>query len=209
MRIIIALCFCLLFLNAVSQRRHEWGIAITNSNTAYPFSTFGGLFQSPFHPGVELSYGFNWKTKPKHDWYQEVKLGYFYHRFVQHAIELYTDVGYRYKFSSRFYAQGALGAGYLHSVPATAKLKLDDDGTYRNDKGIGRMQAMLVFNAGVGYVVNPGSQKPVSVFATYQQVIQTPFVASYVPLLPYNCFMLGARISMKNKQQVKSPATTK
>lgn len=209
MKTFITLCCCLLFLKASSQRSHEWGIAITNNNAAYPFSTFGGLFQSPFHPGAEFSYGFNWKTKSKHDWYQQVKLGYFYHRFVQHAIEVYTNTGYRYKFSSRFFAESAIGVGYLHSVPATAKLKFDDNGEYKDNKGVGRMQAMFVFNAGAGYVVDPVSQRPVSIFATYQQLIQAPFVKSYVPLLPYNSIMIGAKITFKNKQQLKLQSTAK
>ena len=57
---------------------------------------------------------------------------------------------------------------------------------------------MFVFNIGGGYVFNPHAKKPLSVFATYQQRIQTPFVKSYVPLLPYNTLMLGCKITLKN-----------
>ena len=199
MKSILSLLCCAVCFLATAQHNKEIGIAITNSNAAFPFSKFGGLLQSPFHPGVELSYGFNWKTKPKHDWYQQVKLGYFYHRFVQHGIPLYTNVGYRYKFSTHLFTGAALGAGYLHSIPATAKFKLDDDGEYKNNKGIGRAQAMVIFNINVGYTFNPTLKKPVSVFATYQQRIQTPFVKSYVPLLPYNSIMIGAKMRLNKK----------
>ena len=193
---IILLCM-VAGLSATAQQNKELGVAVTNSNSAFPFSKFGGLFQSPFHPGAELSYGFNWKTKEKHDWFQQIKLGYFYHRFVQHGISLYTTFGYRYKFSAHFFTEVALGAGYLHSIPATAKFKLGSDGEYKNDKGLGRMQAMIVFNVSAGYTINPAHKKPVSVFATYQQRIQTPFVKSYVPLLPYNSLMIGAKMRLK------------
>ena len=195
--IIIFVCCCLLLLSASAQHGLEWGLAITNNNSAFPFSKFAGLFQSPFHPGVELSYGFQWKSKPKHDCYQQVKLAYFYHRFVQHGIELYTNVGYRYKFSRVIYAETAFGVGYLHSIPATVQLKLDDKGEYENGKGIGRAQAMLVFNFGGGYVFNPTAKRSLSAFVTYQQRIQTPFVRSYVPLLPYNSLMVGCKITLK------------
>jgi len=197
MKLLITTACCVLFINVTAQHNKQIGVAITNSNSAFPFSKFGGLFQAPFHPGAEFSYGFNWKTKAKHDWYQQIMLGYFYHRFVQHGITLYTNAGYRYKFSSRLFAEASLGAGYLHSIPATAKLKLDDNGDYNNNKGIGRMQAMMVFNIGCGYNINPSAKRPVTLFANYQQRIQTPFVKSYVPLLPYNSLMIGARISMK------------
>ena len=63
MKAFTPLLYCLLLLSASAQHK-ELGIAITNSNSAMPFSKFGSLFQSPFHPGIELSYGFNWKTNP-------------------------------------------------------------------------------------------------------------------------------------------------
>jgi hypothetical protein len=208
MKQIIIMPLCLLFLAGAAQHSRELGVALTNNNSAYPFSKFGGLFQSPFHPGVELSYGFNWKTKPKHDWYQQIKLAYFYHRFVQHGIELYTNAGCRYKFSPSFFIESAIGAGYLHSIPATAKLKLHDDGVYKNNKGIGRMQFMFVFNLGAGYTFNPKAPKPISAFVTYQQRIQAPFVQSYVPLLPYNSLMIGAKINLKQHSQGNSKANS-
>ena len=199
MKLIITLCCLAIFLTASAQQNKEFGIAATNSNSAYPFSKFGGLFQSPFHPGIELGYGFNWTTKAKHDWFQQIKPGYFYHRFVQHGITLYTNLGYRYKFSPHLFTEAALGAGYLHSIPATAQCKLSSNGEYQNGKGIGRMQAMVVFNISAGYTFNPATKKPISVFATYQQYIQTPFVKSYVHLLPYNCLTIGARMRLKKK----------
>jgi hypothetical protein len=197
MKLLITTACCILCISLAAQHNKQIGVAITNSNSAFPFSKFGGLFKAPLHPGAEFSYNFNWKTKPRHDWYQQIILGYFYHRFVQHGITLYTNAGYRYKFSSRIFAEASLGAGYLHSIPATAKLRLDDNGNYNNNKGIGRAQAMMVFNIGSGYTINPSVKKPVTLFANYQQRIQTPFVQSYVPLLPYNSIMIGARIRMK------------
>jgi hypothetical protein len=85
----------------------------------------------------------------------------------------------------------------MHSVPATAKLKLHDDGVYVNDKGVGRMQAMATFGLGLGYTIDPSAKKPLSVFTTYQQRIQMPFVRSYVPFLPYNSFIIGVKKSFK------------
>jgi hypothetical protein len=170
-----------------------------NVSTAKPFSHLGKLITSVQHPGVEFGYSFNWKTRTKHDWYQEVKLGYFDHRFVQHAITLYTDFGYRYKFSKKWAAQAALGTGYLHSIPATAQLTLQDNGEYKSGKGIGRMQALAAVNIGAAHIFNPSSLKPVKAFITYQQMLQLPFINAYVPLLPYNNLLLGVTIPFKSK----------
>lgn len=170
-----------------------------NTGTAKPFSKFGNLVTSIQHPGIEAAYAFNWKTKARHDWYQEFKVGYFYHRFVQHAIPVYTDLGYRYKFSPKWSAQAVIGAGYMHSIPATAQLKLQDDGTYKKGKGIGRSQGIAIANIGIAHVFRPEALRPLKVFITYQQMLQTPFINSYVPLLPYNTLLVGIGIQLKSK----------
>jgi hypothetical protein len=183
-------------LAASSQKRYLT-LAAFNTQTAMPFGKFAGLFTDQFHPGIEAGYGINMSVKEKHDWFAEFKIACFYHRFVQTGIPLYANFGYRYKFTDRFYAEASLGAGYMHSVPATAKLKLNDDGVYINNKGIGRMQAMATFGLSAGYKINLSAKKPIALFATYQQRMQMPFVRSYVPLLPYNSFMFGIKKSIK------------
>ncbi|MBK7291724.1 MAG: hypothetical protein IPI78_16645, partial [Chitinophagaceae bacterium] len=161
------------------------------TQNAYPFGRFVGLFKETIHPGLEIGYGKILKPKEKHEWLGEVKLGYFYHRYVQHGLPLYLNFGYRYKFNSRLAAETSIGAGYMHSIPATAKLKLNQEGEYENNKGIGRMQAMATYAIGFSYVLNPTAAKTIRVFTSYQQRLQFPFVKSYVPLLPYNSFMIG------------------
>lgn len=201
MKLIISLA--LLFLVGIQtgaqRRQKQFSLAVMNVQSAMPFGKFAGMFADQFHPGVEAGIGFNWKTKPKHDWFQEFKVGYFFHRFVQHGIPVYTDFGYRYKFSKRFSSGVMIGAGYLHSIPATAKLKLNENGEYENNKGIGRMQALASLGIRVGFVINPVGPRPLTIFSQYQQQVQMPFVRSYVPLLPYNCFMVGATRALKSK----------
>ena len=196
------LVMSLLLLYAVSaqgQRQNKaWSFAITNHNTAKPFSKFSSLFGGVVHPGLRISYGFNWQTKPKHDWVQQFHGGYFYHRFVQHAIPLYTDLGYRYKFSKSFSAMAAIGAGYMHSVPATAVLESNAEGEYRNAKGIGRAQAIASFTVEARYHFHSIKSRPIGVFINYQQQIQAPFINSYVPILPYNGVALGMSIPFKS-----------
>jgi hypothetical protein len=192
--------FSMLLLSffARAQSLRELSLALTNSNTAFPFSKFSSLFTTAFHPGFEIGYGFNWKTKPRHDWYQTAKVGYFFHRFVQHAIPIYTQFGYRYKFGQHWRLSSAMGAGYLHSIPATAVLKRSADGDYENGKGLGRSQVLLNLTFGVAYNWQL-HKKPVSTFFAYQQQLQAPFVKSYVPLLPYNNVALGFLYSLTRK----------
>lgn len=192
----ILACGLLISLAATSQKKYV-SIAAFNTQAAMPFGKFAGMFTDQFHPGIEAGYGINMSDREKHDWFAEFKLACFYHRFVQVGIPLYADLGYRYKFNDQLFAETAIGAGYMHSVPATAKLKLNDDGVYVNNKGVGRMQAMATFGLSLGYTINPSARKPLAVFTTYQQRMQMPFVRSYVPLLPYNSFILGIKKSIK------------
>ncbi len=165
--------------------------AVMNTHTDLPFGKFTGLFYKAFHPGIEFSYGKNFSVKSKHDWYYDFRLAYFYHRFVQHGIPVYSNLGYRFKFNQSWSASAEAGAGYLHSIPASAKLRLNGDGVYEPDKGVGRMQVIACFGIGAGYRFAPSSPAPLKLFIHYQQRLQMPFVKSYVPILPYNSFLIG------------------
>ena len=183
---------CCATVSFAQKRRYQHvSIAVNNNQTAVPFGKFVGLFAGPYHPGVELGYGFNWSTKPRHDWFQRVNVGYFHHRFAQHGFPLYTQIGYRFKFDHYFHFESAIGGGYFHSIPATAQFKLNDTGEYTNGKGIGRPQAMLQFELRASGNITPPASKPIRLFLAYKQRLQMPFVKSYVPLLPYNVFEIG------------------
>jgi hypothetical protein len=178
--------------NKNKRRFDHFSIAFTNNHSAYPFSSFSQLLAGTWHPGVELGTGFNWSVKKKHDWYQEFKLGYFYHQFIQHGIPLYTNFGYRYKFSQHWRAQAGLGLGALFSFPDHDRYKLNSNGNYEKISGV-RLQGMFVFNLGAGYQFARTKKHPLEAFITYQQRIQTPYVPNYVPLLPYNSLMFGLK----------------
>ena len=189
--ILITTILILLYQEVPAQKQKYFSAAFFTTQNAYPFGKFVGLFKETIHPGIEIGYGKILKPKEKHEWFSEVKMGYFYHRFVQHGLPLYLNFGYKYKFNSRLAAETSIGAGYMHSIPATAKLKLSEEGEYENNKGIGRMQAMATYGIGFSYVLNPAAAKTIRVFTSYQQRLQFPFVKSYVPLLPYNSFIIG------------------
>ena len=193
MKLLISCALLLtLALETKSQKQQkEFSVALMNVQAAMPFGKFVGLFTDQLHPGIEGGVGKNFAIKQHHEWFARLKVAYFYHRFVQHATPLYVDFGYRYKFSNHFSAETSIGAGYMHSIPATSQLKLNGDGNYVKHKGLGRMQAMTSYSIGLGYIPNPSSPRPIRIFTAYRQQIQMPFIKSYVPLLPYNGFLVG------------------
>jgi hypothetical protein len=174
----------------------HFSLAATTLHTDFPFGSFSNLFTKEFHPGLEIGTGFIWKSRAKHDWFQDFKLGYSYHRFVQHSITLYSEIGYRYKFLKTFNAEAALGAGYLHAISAEKVFVLQSDGTYKKKNSLGRPQAMASFSIGLSQKITASG---INVFLNYQQRLQFPFIKSYVPLLPENILKAGVRIPLTSK----------
>jgi hypothetical protein len=198
-RLLFILIVTALALHLPAQPRTYISLAATTSQNAMPFGKFGGLFSETMHPGFEFGYGKNLGTSPKHEWFAELRLAYFYHRFVQHGLPLYVNFGYRHNLKSRFRIETSLGAGYMHSIPATSKFKLNENGEYGNNKGSGRAQAILTYGLGLGYMVQPNSTRPTRIFFNWQQRLQTPFVKSYVPILPYNNLIIGVARPLRKK----------
>ncbi len=168
-----------------------WGVAVNNFVTAKPIAGFSKMFYSQFHPGVTISTGFNWREKPKHNLMQSFKLGYFSHRFLQRSIMLYSEFGYRYKAGPKLGLSIAAGGGYLHMIPASDQFKMNADGTWQQMKLKSRPQGMLSLSVGIDYKINEAGWRT---FVRYQNMLQTPFVPGYVPLLPYNVLHLGVTI---------------
>jgi len=192
-RIIVVVTICTSVCLSAEAQKHvldNYSIAITTLHTNLPFRSFSSLFTKEYHPGFEIGSGFKWKEKPKHDWYQQFQFGYSYQRWVQHSISLYTSVGYRYKFPKGFVADISIGAGYLHATPDSKLFKLQSDGTYKKKFNWGRPQVMGAFGIGIGKSFGSGK----TIFIKYQQRMQTPFIKSYVPVLPDNMMQLGITI---------------
>lgn len=186
---------------ARGQSKCYYAVSLTDQCTAFPFAKALGLFKEPMHPGFEVLYGKVIREKNKHDWIREYHAGYFYHRFLQHGIPLYIQYAYRYKFTTKFSADAALGAGYFHSIAATEVLKKNANGDYHPAKGIGRPQGMAAFTLGAGYHFKWMSKRPFRLFLNYQVRLQAPFVKSYVPILPYTQAAIGVTAFLNNAKK--------
>src|SRR5512138_2552693 len=99
--------FMIILLNA--QTKDYIGVALYTTQNAMPFGKFTSMFKEQFHPGIEAIYGRNVSSKKNHDCFLELRLSYFYHRYVQHGIPLYLNFGYRYKFSQKLFAETSIG----------------------------------------------------------------------------------------------------
>ena len=200
--IISSVCFAQVPPGPKNRKLNEISITFSNSQPAMPFGKFSTLFTGNQHPGIEFSTGFNWKTKPKHDWTQTFNLGYSYHRWVQHSLVLYTETGYRYKLPAGFSIDGKLGLGYMRSIVATETFSDGmEDGKQYSKITSGRSQTVASLSFGVSKKINPPTG--CRVFLYYQQRIQTPFIHSYVPLLPYSIVKAGIGVPLNTNRKNK------
>jgi hypothetical protein len=171
-----------------------------NSVTALPFTGAPELFYANYHPFTTLGASLVWKEKNKHAWEQSFNLGYIYHRFIQHNIPVFTEIIYRNNISKNFALRAHLGAGYLHNIPAMDRFELNSQGEYDKIKNLGRAQGMFKLSFSGMYTIN----NSYSISMNYGVLMQTPFVASYVPLLPYNTLQLGVHKSLNQSSSKNS-----
>lgn len=175
-------------------------ISIFNNGTSLPGTGYLGVFSKTIHPGITLGTYHLYHTGQKHEFFQTFKAGYYYHRFVQHGIQLYSEAGYRYLTQSGIYGEALLGAGYLHSFP-NMEVFVFKDGRYVKKRNFGKPQFMISTEVGGGYDLEARCKIPLRVFLLYQFWMQTPFVNKYVPLLPNTALHLGVRYMIRKKNK--------
>jgi hypothetical protein len=174
-------------------------VSVFNNGTSLPGQGFAGIFSRTIHPGISLGTYHLYRKKSKHELFQTLKLGYFYHQFAQHGIQLYSELGYRYFTKAGIYGEGLLGLGYLHSIPDVEQFRLEN-GRYVKKASYGRPQFMGTVSLAAGYDLHTSLRWPLRIFLQYQFWLQTPFVNKYVPLLPNTAFHLGAVYQLSKKK---------
>ncbi|HMQ87819.1 MAG TPA: hypothetical protein PKB07_09550, partial [Flavilitoribacter sp.] len=157
-------------------------ITVFNHATLLPGAGVLGVWGVPAHPGFSVGTEFRYNRHPKNEWFQTVRMGYFYHRYVQHGIQLYSEAGYRYHFGASADLESRLGAGYLHSIPAAQVFEFSENGTYVRHASIGRPQAMVSLSLGGGDTFpNMGKLR---LFLAYQVYLPMPLRKGDVPVFP-------------------------
>jgi len=175
-------------------------VTIYDNSTSLPGYGNIGLYNSP-HVGFTVGTYHNYKSNAKRDIFQNFRLGGFYDQLSEFGIQLFSEIGYRYKFNKGFDVEGMAGGGYLHSFPDLQQFVFKD-GQYVPKKTFGRPQLMGSAAIGVGYdLARTHSKKPIRLFIQYQFWIQAPFVKSYVPVLPNTALHLGIRFYISKKEK--------
>ncbi|MGV3588671.1 MAG: hypothetical protein ACO1OF_16830 [Adhaeribacter sp.] len=195
--IALALLGLLAAATTKGQQQRPLSIAVLANATALPTRT-GEIFRS-IHPGLAVGTAFRYNQNPVNQLSQTLKVGYVYHQFVQHSVQVYSELEYKRLIRQRVSLAGALGAGYVHIFSATQVFRRNDNGGYEEKPNWGRPQVMGSLALGLGYLLNPTSDKPLEIFARYQFWVEAPFVRQYVPVLPNTALHLGLNYPLFNR----------
>ena len=175
-------------------------LSVFSTGTQLPGGGVLGVFPVPVHPGLCAGTEFRYNRHLQRQWFQTVKVAVSYHRYVQTAVELYSEAGYRQMIWRGTGAEFRLGGGYLHAIPAAEIFRLRN-GVYEKKTNFGRAQAMLSAALGLSYAP-PALHNKMRFFLDYQFFLQMPFVKQYVPLLPNTALHAGVAFpffTVKNK----------
>ncbi len=194
--------FAFLFLTAIqlkaqlAPKEHHpyYVVAVSNSHTGKPFTSFSSLFYKEVHPGATLGYGKQLRNIRNHQWNLEITMNYMFHRWVQHNIGFSVNGGYRHSLGSSWGATVQLGGGYQLSIPTGKVFSITSAGL-KNKGHVLRSQFITQLGLIADRKIN---SKGARVFMEYQQKLQAPFIKAYVPLLPYNNLLLGVSIPVHN-----------
>lgn len=173
---------------------------VFNNGTFMPGKGLAGIFSKTIHPGVSIGRRFIYRNSARTALFQTARIGYFYHQFSQHAIQIYTELGYRYKIATKFYAEVTPTVGYLHAIPDVQQFKLEN-GKYVEVAKYGRPQLMASLGLSAGYNFHKSTSMPFGLFLQYQFWLQMPFVNKYVPMLPNNSLHLGVNLFLFQPKQ--------
>lgn len=183
------LILLLLAFAALSQAQTSRPLVISlyDNATLLPGSDEWVLAGLPIHPGITVGTEFYYNKNERNRLLQTARLGYHYHRYLQHVVHLYTEFGYRRALGQRWDLEARLGGGYLHAFTVGGLYEQNPDGQYEKRPNWGRPQGMVGLSLGPGFRLN----EKIRLFLNYQFYMQTPFVPGYVPLLPNTALHLG------------------
>ena len=175
--------------------KHPVDCAFGNASVGIPFTSF---FNLPFYPMVSTGTEFYYKQKDHLDFYQSVRLNYYFVKYSTSGVVLNSEAGFRCKLNFGLFADAGLGVGYAHLFRPNAVFKQKNNGEYEQvtDWGTPRLQADFFLSA--GYDLSKKSKILLSLYVKYGNFIDI-FYTPDIPVLPHNIFQIGARYYLSKR----------
>ena len=188
--IILLLLFCISY----SQERQQFPllVSVSNNATQMPFTGYLGVFNVPMHPGISAGTQISLKDWEKWSIYETLRLGGYYHKYSQLALELYSELIFQYRIRD-FAIEPQVHAGYMMAFTDLQIFELSGE-VYEEKAFRGRSQIMTGMGLGFSYTLNKNSGIPVKLNLAYLVNLQMPFVKHYAPVIIISTLQLGATL---------------
>jgi hypothetical protein len=175
-------------------------IKLSQNATSFPLLGLSSIVKPGLHPGLMFCYETPLNNNVKHQFFNEISLGCFYHQLFQTAAYLNNVVKYNYAITPRWSIYTGIGGGYLHSFYQYSIFKLNENQDYEEiKKWKGRPQLMGTFALGASYGLKKENPDDFRISIELRSFVHGTFARSYVPLLPYNSLQIGFKIKLKTK----------
>ena len=182
-------------LNFAQDKLIPINLSFINEATAIPFTK---VITIPVHPGIQIGTEFNYKKKPHTRLYQTANVCYFYHKYLNQGVGLYSELGYEYRLDAGFSFTGLFGLGYMHTFNSVEEYTFEN-GAYQQkaDKGNARLFPSLSLD--FGYYLFKDKQNSPKIFIRYQSWVEYPYSPDFIPVMTHINLNLGAKFYIQSK----------
>jgi hypothetical protein len=159
-----------------------------------------GNWAGAIHPGLDVALITNTKVREKTVRSLHWHASYYYHRLVHQGVLLYGEYNWQKNIIGNLGFGLAGGGGYQHTFENHEIFSLDKSGKYDRSAKLGKAHAHISLAAKIQYRMVKNSFEP---FLQYRFRLITPFVKTYVPLLPAESIHLGTTFPINSKRRLE------
>jgi len=154
---------------------------------------------TPLHLGIKAGVNYQWNNNEKHQFVQSGNLAYFYHQNFQHAIQLYSEVGYNLQLRKGWQINPfSIGGGYVLSIFDMTTVKFNEETeTFETVNVAARNNWVISLGAGIGYTSNLKiKDRPITFLLDYRLQVQGIIMRNNIPFGAYAPLMLGVSLPL-------------
>ena len=194
-KILLSFCFVLSILRLEAQDAPpKWNANLTLGH--YSTSLITPSF-NPIRLGIKGGITYQWNNNRKHRLLQSADLAYFNHRYLQRAIQFYSETSYQIHLKNGFQIHPfSIGGGYILSIPDMTSVQWNTTTQqYEELSFFVRNNWLITLGAGLGYETKlKVLERPLSIHAAYRIQIQGVMMKNNVPFTVYTPITLGVSL---------------
>lgn len=185
----------LLAQNETPPDRLQYHISIGQYPASLGLPSFSAL-----HPGVNAGATLRYTNHVRHQVNQTANIGYFYHKNLQQAIQLFTEINYTMKFGNGFAITPlSAGGGYVLAIPNMTTLEWNTTTQQYEEVHPIRHNWLISIGASASWETNLIliHNRKTTFFFDYRLQVQGVFVQETIPVIAYTPIRIGLSFPFK------------